>query len=806
MVTLCIIDDWLDGARSRVNAKQFEMIQLVADKLKVELCLLGPAESLRAEDVEPLRYLLHGPPGTGKSHAVKLLTELFEVAGYKKGLDYEFVAFQATNAADLAGKTIHDAIGLTCNPRSVDKAVSPEKAQQMANWRWVFIDEISLAPANLLAVLDQRLRQVKPRTDPWKFAASADSAGEARPFGGVNVIFIGDFKQLPPPQGGYLASVPHHLRVGPNDSSKPPDALVDAGQRLMWEDCQGMVELTERERCKDPWWNEVNDETRACRLSDKNHNYLHGIPVEGCQLSTEERASRRRVITGPEDPRLRLPRFQEAPVIVANNDAKYQINKDRAMKYAKDANAELLWSHATDVASSDALKADVCDRDRKIKLLGSTSAVCFCFGAFLVCFLCIILHQINPRWLTYHDKDTGNLPGMLPLAIGMRVALTEHLDRPKQLLRGTVGIVHSWEWLPNNLRPSVVYIKFEDATWQLEGTNEPGIYPAVPTTTDWYLDGGRKMKTLKVNRRQLPLIPAYAMTAHASEGKTLPAVLLDLQVDKRVDRTIGTVATTRVRSREDVLILRPFPKWLFQRGLTKQRPDLLLQKLRGEAIDWAAVREATRPCADCRECQQILPMGAYAFEQWELIRANKAGMCRRCKDGVVPKRRRKVEGDGLEKHECLGCNTLKIAEAFPRAQLPQEDANTLRRCLKCLQVQRAEMQCCHCFETKAQPEFAPEMVTMPPSGILCRACQEEARQRKTKQWSGCFCCRTCKKYFLLPAAAGKGQVQHCLNCASRESRKKGEQTCRNDNCKRKFTAPPSAEGKRQRYCQDCRRR
>ena len=384
----------------------------------------------------------------------------------------------------------------------------------------------------------------------------------------------------------------------------------------------------------------------------------------------------------------------------------------------------------------------------------------------------------------------------------MRVTLTKHIDRPKQLLRGTVGVVHSWEWLPNNLRPSVVYIKFEGAQWQLDGTGEAGIYPVTPTTTDWYLDKGRTTKTLKVNRRQLPLIPAYAMTAHASEGKTLPAVLLDLQVDKRVDPTIGKVATTRVRSREDVLILRPFPKWLFQRGLTKQGPDLLLQKLRGEAIDWAAVREATRPCATCRECQQILPMDAYAFEQWELIRANKAGMCRRCKDGVVPKRRRKVEGDGLEKHECLGCNTLKIAEAFPRAQLAQEDANSLRRCLKCLQVQRAEMQCCGCFETKAQPEFAPEIVTMPPSGILCLACQEEARQRKTKQWSGYFKCQGCSKGFTTAVAKGR----HCLNCASRESRKKGEQTCRNDNCKRKFAAPPTAEGKRQRYCQDCRRR
>ena len=350
--------------------QQFEIIQLVADRLKVELELIKPEESLRQDGAEPLRALLHGPPGTGKSHAVKLLRELFDLVGYKKGIDYEFIAFQATNAADLDGKTIHQAIGLNLCPRSFEKPVSPEVAKRIANWRWVFIDEISLVPANLLAMLDQRLRQVKPRADAWKYIA-ADSS-EERPFGGVNLVPIGDFKQLPPPQGGYLAGIPHRNLIGPCDSSKAPDAMVDAGQRLMWDDIQRSVELTERERCKDEWWNEVTDELRAGRLSDKNWNYLHGVPVEGCQLSPEERASRRRVITGPEDPRLRLPHFQEAPLIVANNDSKYQVNKDRARKYAKDVNAELLWAQATDVASSDALKTQICDKDQKIKCLGYT--------------------------------------------------------------------------------------------------------------------------------------------------------------------------------------------------------------------------------------------------------------------------------------------------------------------------------------------------------------------------------------------------------------------------------------------------
>ena len=155
--------------------------------------------------------------------------------------------------------------------------------------------------------------------------------------------------------------------------------------------------------------------------------------------------------------------------------------------------------------------------------------------------------------------------GMLPLAIGMAVTLTEHIDRSenKQLLRGKRGIVHSWLWPEGQARPSIVYVKFEGAEWQLEGLAEPGVYPIVPMTRSWYLDKGRKARTLRASRTQLPLTPAYSMTAHSSQGKTLRAVLLGLHVDKRGDPTIGTVATTRVRSREDVLIMRPSPNSSF---------------------------------------------------------------------------------------------------------------------------------------------------------------------------------------------------------------------------------------------------
>ena len=144
---------------------------------------------------DPLVWLLHGPPGTGKSHVLGFLRQLFELVGYTYGLDYEVVAFQAVNAADLKGKTIHSAFGFDRQNQG-DKAASEEVTKKMAHWRWLIMDEVSLTDAKLLAQMEQRLRFAVPGASPWR----QDLHGRLRPFGGVNVIFTGDFHQLPPPQ------------------------------------------------------------------------------------------------------------------------------------------------------------------------------------------------------------------------------------------------------------------------------------------------------------------------------------------------------------------------------------------------------------------------------------------------------------------------------------------------------------------------------------------------------------------------------------------------------------------------------
>ena len=216
-------------------------------------------------------------------------------------------------------------------------------------------------------------------------------------------------------------------------------------------------------------------------------------------------------------------------------------------------------------------------------------------------------------------------------------------------------------------------------------------------------------------------------------------------------------------------------------------------------------RKQRKPSAVCCGCERRLQLDAFTHEQWEQARVNMPALCAACKSGQKNKGKRKLDAESLQTCLCVGCHQPKIADAFPRAQLMQAEADANRQCLECLETQRAEMQCCMCSRSKSLHGFSPRMVTMPASGILCLQCQDEVRrQTRTCTRHGYFTCRKCAQIF--PLAVCKLQSGRCINCAMRGQRKVGEQTCRNKACKKRWVEQAMPEdGKRPpRYCPDCR--
>ena len=112
------------------------------------------------------------------------------------------------------------------------------------------------------------------------------------------------------------------------------------------------------------------------------------------------------------------------------------------------------------------------------------------------------------------------------------------------------------------------------------------------------------------------------MTAHACQGATLPAAIVDMQSGRG-----SYVALTRTETREDLLVYRPFDLDLFTQG-EPDGPILLLKTLRGEAIDWAEIEAKYTPSHMCTGCGLRCFKEEFQMSQW--ARTDVVHYCKGC--------------------------------------------------------------------------------------------------------------------------------------------------------------------------------
>ena len=210
--TVRAVHEWVTELRTRVDEKgrpicnraQHAFIERVARRV-VEEMQTGEAQGgARSGLPDAMRWVLHGGPGTGKTHAVKLLhKELFEdILGWSQGLQFQFAALQAVTAEMVDGDTLHHAFGLSWGQSAADTTPLTkglQQAQRMLQLRWLIIDEISMVSVELLAKLEQACRRVIRNGSPFR----RDVANVDKPFGGLNVLVVGDLWQLEPPKRAF---------------------------------------------------------------------------------------------------------------------------------------------------------------------------------------------------------------------------------------------------------------------------------------------------------------------------------------------------------------------------------------------------------------------------------------------------------------------------------------------------------------------------------------------------------------------------------------------------------------------------
>ena len=125
---------------------------------------------------------LGGAGGTGKSCVIHALKHFFVCRGQERRL--RLTSFTGVAAQNISGMTIHAALNLNQFKKNEPQSKAIHDLQVM--WEGVdflFIDEVSMIGYKLLHHISKALIQAK---------------GNNSPFGGINVIFAGDFAQLPP--------------------------------------------------------------------------------------------------------------------------------------------------------------------------------------------------------------------------------------------------------------------------------------------------------------------------------------------------------------------------------------------------------------------------------------------------------------------------------------------------------------------------------------------------------------------------------------------------------------------------------
>lgn len=127
---------------------------------------------------------LTGEPGSGKTHTIREYIRYLQSAKVPVAV----TASTGIAATHLSGVTLHSWSGIGVkkylSKYDIDFIASTERlARRIGRTRVLIIDEVSMLDGQILTDVDRVCREVKQNSQP---------------FGGMQVVFVGDFFQLPP--------------------------------------------------------------------------------------------------------------------------------------------------------------------------------------------------------------------------------------------------------------------------------------------------------------------------------------------------------------------------------------------------------------------------------------------------------------------------------------------------------------------------------------------------------------------------------------------------------------------------------
>ena len=147
--------------RENLNFKQAKVFDFVTCSLKNQF---------------PNLLICHGA-GTGKSFIISALRNYC----FENRIQFRVMAFTGCAAFSVGGQTIHSSLSIPINYR---KHIPEKHVEHPRNFyknvKLIIVDEMSMVGLSLFGYMERRLRAI--------YASD-------QPFGGINVVIMGDFSQ-----------------------------------------------------------------------------------------------------------------------------------------------------------------------------------------------------------------------------------------------------------------------------------------------------------------------------------------------------------------------------------------------------------------------------------------------------------------------------------------------------------------------------------------------------------------------------------------------------------------------------------
>ena len=391
-------------------------------------------------------FFLTGAGGTGKSFIISKIVERADEMNVRLGL----TAMTGAAALLIGGKTVHSLLGLGLGEDEVDVIVKKIRTKQVTRKRWqlldcLVIDEISMMSPTLLEKIEQIARKVRKNQQVM---------------GGLQVIFSGDFFQLPPVEKTKKIS-----------ASSEQTCKFCFGSKMWNEIVPDTVELVEVFRQTDPHFQKVLSRVRMGICDDDVEQALRSRLID----QTSEKIpllSRTSGGTDDSDSSESESRIVPTKLYTKNRDvdmmnATELLKLQRKVKRYPAQDCFEIMTKSDDALNADRLNTPEQEYDRE--KIGLTQLL---------------------------DKNS-QCPRDLSLCVGAQVMLLKNLDFDRGLVNGSRGVVIGFDMMQ---RPEVEFrdgsvVSIEKNLWK--ATND---------------DVG-----IAINRYQYPLRLAWSITIHKCE-------------------------------------------------------------------------------------------------------------------------------------------------------------------------------------------------------------------------------------------------------------------------------------------------